>query len=117
VVGSGPLECRIRDRRAPPLPAPLLRPHEPYQGGNSLRLSVAAGRRLTLCWSLCLTGRPEALMTHFRDVTGTAAHIGEVCGRALAIGVDFVTGTGSNVRDRILAQKVLYHAWRLGAVV
>ena len=41
--------------------------------------------------------------------------IGDVRGRGLAIGVDLVTD--GVTRDPVLAQKVVYRAWQLGAVV
>lgn len=43
--------------------------------------------------------------------------IGDVRGRGLAIGVDLVADVHSLQRDHALAQKTVYRAWQLGAVV
>ncbi len=43
--------------------------------------------------------------------------IGDVRGYGLAIGIDLVTGQGSNERNSTLAKKTVYRAWELGVVV
>lgn len=65
------------------------------------------------------------LMAGLREVAngsgpgGDAAgeRIGDVRGRGLAIGVDLVADMQSLQRDHALAQKTVYRAWQLGAVV
>jgi 4-aminobutyrate aminotransferase len=47
----------------------------------------------------------------------SAARIGDVRGRGLAIGLELVTDRDSLAPDGALAQKVVYRAWQLGAVV
>jgi 4-aminobutyrate aminotransferase len=57
----------------------------------------------------------ERLLAGLRKVAAGQPRIGDVRGRGLAIGVDLVSeGT---TRDPDLAQKVVYRAWQLGAVV
>lgn len=46
-----------------------------------------------------------------------AERIGDVRGRGLAIGVELVADRAKNRPDPALAQKVVYRAWQLGAVV
>lgn len=61
----------------------------------------------------------ERLLAGLREVAdggGAAGRIGQVRGRGLAIGVDLVE-PGGLTRDRALAQRTVYRAWRLGAVV
>jgi 4-aminobutyrate aminotransferase len=48
--------------------------------------------------------------------SGTA-HIGDVRGRGLSIGIELVTNRKENARDPELAAKVAYRAWELGLVV
>lgn len=47
----------------------------------------------------------------------SAERIGDVRGRGLAIGLELVADRASLERDPALAQKVVYRAWQLGAVV
>jgi 4-aminobutyrate aminotransferase len=46
-----------------------------------------------------------------------AAHVGEVRGRGLSIGVEIVMGRGSREPDAKLTAKAVYRAWELGMVV
>lgn len=47
----------------------------------------------------------------------SAARVGDVRGRGLAIGVELVKDRQTNLPDGDLARKVVYRAWQLGAVV
>lgn len=81
---------------------------------------AAAGRAVLL--ALAEERLPEAaaaagerLLAGLRKVAAGQPRIGDVRGRGLAIGVDLVTSGVE--RDPVLAQKVVYRAWQLGAVV
>jgi 4-aminobutyrate aminotransferase len=58
----------------------------------------------------------ERLRAGLRKIAAGQPRIGDVRGRGLAIGVDLVTGD-DRTRAPELAQKVVYRAWQLGAVV
>ncbi|HEY2043350.1 MAG TPA: aminotransferase class III-fold pyridoxal phosphate-dependent enzyme [Jatrophihabitans sp.] len=72
--------------------------------------AAAAGERLT-------AGLREIAAGTGPGGAVAGERIGDVRGRGLAIGLDLVTDTDSMERDRNLAQKVVYRAWQLGAVV
>jgi 4-aminobutyrate aminotransferase len=57
----------------------------------------------------------KRLLAGLRKVAAGQPRIGDVRGRGLAIGVDLVADGVE--RDPVLAQKVVYRAWQLGAVV
>ncbi|MFD3449187.1 aspartate aminotransferase family protein [Microbacteriaceae bacterium 4G12] len=67
----------------------------------------------------------ERLMTGLREVQDgrgadggrSAERIGDVRGRGLAIGLELVAGRDGLEPDRELAQRVVYRAWQLGAVL
>ena len=67
----------------------------------------------------------ERLMAGLRDVQDgrgadrgrSAERIGDVRGRGLAIGLELVAGRDGLEPDRELAQRVVYRAWQLGAVL
>jgi 4-aminobutyrate aminotransferase len=66
--------------------------------------------------------RLMAGLREIADGSGPGGHsagdrIGDVRGRGLAIGVDLVQDRQSMRRDAALAQKTVYRAWQLGAVV
>ncbi|WP_211881602.1 aspartate aminotransferase family protein [Pseudarthrobacter albicanus] len=54
---------------------------------------------------------------HGTDGGRSAERIGDVRGRGLAIGVELVKNRSTLEPDRELAQRVVYRAWQLGAVV
>jgi 4-aminobutyrate aminotransferase len=45
-----------------------------------------------------------------------AGRIGDVRGRGLSLGIEFVTGAGSSDADPDLTAKVAYRAWQLGVI-
>jgi 4-aminobutyrate aminotransferase len=59
----------------------------------------------------------ERFMTGLRKLQEELPTIGDVRGQGLAIGLELVTDRETNTPDRRAAQKVVYRAWQLGAVV
>jgi 4-aminobutyrate aminotransferase len=64
-----------------------------------------------------VTGLTAIAQGHGVDGGRSASRIGDVRGRGLAIGLELVTDSGHLEPDRALAQRVVYRAWQLGAVV
>ncbi|GAA4395141.1 aspartate aminotransferase family protein [Tsukamurella soli] len=93
-------------------------------------VSTAAGRAvLRTLVTEDLAARADTAGRRFRSLLGriadghgadggrSAERIGDVRGRGLAIGVELVRDRDSGTPDPTLAQKVVYRAWQLGAVV
>lgn len=59
----------------------------------------------------------QYFMQMLRDLAKDLPVIGDVRGHGLAIGVELVVADDSQRPDRILAQKVVYQAWKEGLVV
>lgn len=79
-------------------------------------LSVIQGERLD--------ARAEQAGVILRDAVATGVaerdlddRVGSVRGRGLTIGIDLVRGGDLSSPDPLLARKVVYRAWQLGAVV
>lgn len=64
-----------------------------------------------------LSGLGELAAGHGVDSGRSAARIGDVRGRGLAIGLELVADRAGLEPDGALAQRVVYRAWQLGAVV
>lgn len=75
-------------------------PERAFQAGHRFRNALA-----------------EVAHGHGVDGGRAAERIGDVRGRGLAIGVELVKDRRSLEPDRALAQRVVYRAWQLGAVV
>jgi 4-aminobutyrate aminotransferase len=85
-------------------------------------ICTAAGRAvLRTLIAEDLPGRAAAagarFMAGLRKLSGELPSIGDVRGHGLAIGLELVTDRETNTPDRRAAQKVVYRAWQLGAVV
>lgn len=59
----------------------------------------------------------ERFMAGLREVMARSTVIGDVRGAGLAIGLELVTNRDTNTPDAVLAAKVVYRAYELGAVV
>lgn len=59
----------------------------------------------------------EYFMAGLRSMMADLPQIGDVRGRGLAIGVELIVPDGSRTPDRLLAQKVVYQAWKEGLVL
>jgi 4-aminobutyrate aminotransferase len=64
-----------------------------------------------------IDGLTSVATGHGVDNGRSAGRIGDVRGRGLAIGLELVTESGDLEPDGALAQRVVYRAWQLGAVV
>ncbi len=83
-------------------------------------ICTAAGRAvLRVLQTEGLTERAAAagarMMSGLRELVVPGSRVGDVRGRGLAIGLELVDEAGEP--DRALAQRVVYRAWQLGAVV
>lgn len=77
---------------------------------NFAEQAKAAGARFLMSLQRIADG-------HGVDAGRSAGRIGEVRGRGLALGVELVKDKVTLEPDRELAQRVVYRAWQLGAIV
>lgn len=65
-------------------------------------------------------GRGEQLQVLLAEYARTdragAAHVGDVRGRGLSIGIEIVAGRASVAPDPVLTSKAVYRAWQLGVI-